>query len=179
MFQTQDRTRNSTVNMEAALEISITLYALQILLFICKAGTVVRRDIKSSSAHTSRHPSSLIARRTTSELPLACEVSTDGTRIAFLLLPLSLLFFTSIRVSSDTSLRNFLQSFLPLSECIMVALATPPLSLSCSPFLSVIGAITRGTLRARSGCICLMDTVLSVSGSSDFILSKTGNCSWR
>lgn len=127
---------------------------------------------KRKQKQTSRQPNSLTASRTTSQLPLAREVSTDGPRTSFLFLSFPLLLFTSILVSSDTSFLPFFLSFVPLSEWVIVALATPSLSLSFCDFFPGIDVTTRGSLREISGCIWSMETVLSDSGSSDFMASK-------
>lgn len=131
-----------------------------------------RKPEKSKeNQQTSRQPNSLIARRTTSELALARDVSTEGPLGGFLLLAFPLPLFTS-KESSETSFLGFLRSFVPLSEWVIVALATRSPSLSFCHFFPVIGVITRGSLRETSGLIWLMDTILSDSGSSDFISKR-------
>ena len=126
----------------------------------------------SKHKQTSRQPNSLTARRTTSLLPFAREVSTDGPRASFLFLSFPLLLFTSILVNSDTSFLPFFLSLVPLSEWVIVALATPSLSLSFCDFFPGMDVTTRGSLREISGCIWLTDTLLSDSGSSDFMANK-------
>ena len=121
---------------------------------------------------TSRQPNSLIARRTTSQLARARDVSTEGPFVVgFLLLAFPLPLFTS-KASSETSFLGFLRSFVPLSEWVIVALATPSPSLSFCHFFPVIGVITRGSLRETSGWIWPMDTILPESESSDFMSKR-------